>query len=235
MADVLILAGGSPHAHDFAAIGGALLELVRGSGHEGSLTDDPDAGAADLNDGFDAAILCGLWWRMAGEAYDHWRPDYGYETPEATRHSLRTFVAEGGGLIALHTATICFDDWPEWRTIIGGRWLWGASNHPPYGPVSAEVVADHPVVACLPDTIELHDEVYGDLALQDDIEVLAVAKRGLEDAAQPVIWTHHYRAGRVVYDGFGHDAASIRHPQNARVLRQALRWVTSDDRGACSD
>lgn len=235
MVDVLIIAGGSPHAHDFAAVGGALLELVRRSGHDGSLTDNPDIGAAALNGGFDAAILCGLWWRMDGEAYDRWRPDYGYETPEATRHSLRTFVAQGGGLIALHTATICFDDWPEWGTIIGGSWRWGVSSHPPHGPVSAQIVADHPVVAGLPGTIELHDEVYGDLSLHDDVEVLAEAKRDIGDAAQPVLWTHRYRAGRVVYDGFGHDAASIRHPQNARVLRQALRWVTSHDRGDDAD
>jgi hypothetical protein len=221
---VLVLAGGSPHAHDFSASGAALLEFVSGLGHETDLVDDPDEAAAALAE-FDALVVDGLWWRMIGEAYDQWRDDYAYSSSAATRDALSSFVRAGGGMLAMHTASISFDDWPEWGRIVGGAWRWGVSSHPPYGPVSVRIVADHPVVSGLPPTIELDDEIYGDLALCDEIEVLAVCRRGEDDDDQPVVWAHRFGEGRVVYDGFGHDVASIRHPQHARLLQQALAWI----------
>ena len=63
------------------------------------------------------------------------------------------------------------------------------------------------------------------MLLGDDVEVLAVAKRTPDDADQPVVWAHRYGAGRVVFDGFGHDADTIRHPANAVVLTAGLSYV----------
>ena len=228
VARVLVLAGGSPHAHDFAAAGLALADLVEGAGHHVELADHPDAAATQLGPAVDALVVCGLWWRMRGHAYDRWRPRYGYETSPATRRAITDFVGAGGGLLAVHTAVICFDDWVGWGPIVGGAWRWGVSSHPDQGAVDARIVAEHPVVAGLPERFELVDEVYGDLDLVDGIEVLAVAKRSVDDADQPVVWAHRYRAGRVVFDGFGHDEASIRHADNGRLLRQALSWIVDD-------
>jgi type 1 glutamine amidotransferase len=42
------------------------------------------------------------------------------------------------------------------------------------------------------------------------------------------VWTHRFGSGRVVYDGLGHDAASIRQPDHARLLTQALAWITGE-------
>jgi len=226
---VVVLAGGSPHAHDFVASGAALAGLAAGAGYDVCLVDHPDHAAELVAENADALAVCGLWWRMHGDAYDVWRDDHAYSPPTRTRDALARFVRGGGGMLAVHTAPICFDDWPEWGAIVGGSWQWGTSSHPPYGPVRADVVGDHPVVAGLTGTIEMSDEVYGDLAVGDDVEVLALAKRDADDDDQPVMWAHRYGRGRVVFDGFGHDVDSIVHPQNARVLIQALAWITELD------
>ena len=98
------------------------------------------------------------------------------------------------------------------------------SGHPPYGPVEAHIVADHPVVAGLGSKLALDDEIYGGMDMRQ-VEVLATARRAPDDEDQPVIWTHRHGDGRIVFDGFGHNAQSIAHPGNARVIRQAIEWV----------
>ena len=230
MSDVVVLAGGSPHAHDFDAVRDALVALVDAAGHRPCAVADPDTAVDRLADA-DALLIDGLWWRMLGDAYDGWRDEFGYSPSAATREGLRTFVASGGGLVAMHTASICFDDWDEWAAIVGGTWHWGRSSHPPAGPVVAELVggARHPVVADVGATFTLDDEVYGDLDVGSDVEVLATARRTPDDADQPVVWTHRYGDGRVVYDTFGHDAHSIRQPDHARLVTQALAWTLGSD------
>ena len=227
MTNVLVLAGGSPHAHDFASTGAALAALVTRAGHRVEVVAHPDEAAAHVDGAVavDALVVNALWWRMLGDVYEPWRDEFGYSPPAATRDALTDFVDGGGGLVAMHTAPICFDDWPGWCDIVGGAWRWGIASHPPRGPVVARVVAEHAVVAGLPRELELIDEVYGDLAVGDDVTVLAVANRDPDDADQPVVWAHHYGGGRVVFDGFGHDARSIHAPAHARLITQALAWV----------
>lgn len=226
---MLVLCGGADYAHDFATTGAALVDLVEGAGHATVLVTHPDDAAAALRaDPFDALVVNALWWRMEADAYAPWRDEWAYATPDATKATIGSFVAEGGGLLANHTAPICFDDWPEWSDIVGATWRWGVSSHPPHGPVTARVVADHAVVADVPAEFGLVDEVYGDMLLGDDVEVLAIAKRTPGDADQPVVWAHRYGAGRVVFDGFGHDAATIRHPVNRALLAAGLSYVLQE-------
>ncbi len=225
MTRVLLLTGGSPHAHDVAAIGTALDRVLSGAGHEITRVSHPDEAADLLRDAqHDVLVVHGLWWRMLDDAYEPWR-EFAYSTPSSTRETIDGFVRGGGGLLALHTAPICFDDWPGWGDIVGGSWQWGISSHPPVGPVSARIAADHPVVAGLSSTIGLVDEVYGDLDVRDGIEPLVVAQRTDSDADQPVVWTYRCGDGRVVFDGFGHDETSIAHSDNARLIVQAVDWV----------
>ena len=235
MTAVLLLTGGTPHAHDFGTIGDALDRLLEEGGHDVIRAGHPDEAADVVLAGrTDALVVHGLWWQMHGDAYEPWRA-HAYSTPASTRDALDGFVRGGGGLVALHTAPICFDDWPGWGDVVGGSWRWGTSSHPPLGPVSARVVADHPVVAGVAPTIELVDEVYGDLDLREGIEPLAVARRTETDADQPVVWAYRWGDGRVVFDGFGHDEASIVHGDNARMILQAVDWVVDSGDSATSE
>ncbi|MDH4145825.1 MAG: ThuA domain-containing protein [Acidimicrobiia bacterium] len=225
MARVVLLAGGSPHAHDYADIASAWERLLRSQRHEVVSTDHPDRLVELLGDGVDALVVNALHWRMEGEGYDRWRARWGYRTPPATRDAISRFVSEGGGLVANHTAPICFDDWAGWGEIVGCRWRWGVSSHPPFGPCRARIVGRHPIVEGSPPVLELDDEVYGDLWVAGDVDVLAVARRSSADADQPVLFTRRHGAGRVVFAGFGHHGASVEHPDHGPLLARAVSWV----------
>ena len=222
MKRALLITGGPPYAHDFQASGAALAAVAEAAGFNVTITDDFEH---DLDD-FDVLVVNALRWRMLLDRYDPWRADWAYSPSEQAREVIASFVEAGGGLVGSHTAAICFDDWPEWRHVLGGAWNWERSSHPPQAPVTIDVVA-HALTEGLTEQIRLCDEVYGDLDLADGIDPVGFGRRTDDDAAQPVIWTHHYGRGRVVYNGLGHDAASILSPTNARLYTNALRWVTA--------
>jgi len=230
VSNVLVLTGGPDYAHDFVSLGTALQNLFESDGHQVTVVHHPDDAAALLPGSFDVLLINALRWQMLHERYDQMRAEWGYSTPESTKQAITSFVQAGGGLVGNHTASICFDDWPEWGTVLGGAWNWGRSSHPPLGPVAAHVVpgsaASHPVLAGVPATLELVDEVYGDMDLQPATEVLMTARRTPDDREQPVVWVAQYGEGRVVYDGFGHDVTSVTQADHARLLRNAVRWAT---------
>lgn len=230
MSGALVLTGGPDHAHDFPSSGAALAGIVAGAGFDVTVVDEPDEAARLLRAGsFAALVVNALRWRMLGERYDPWRERWGYSPSDEVRGALAGFVASGGGLVGSHTASICFDDWPGWGEVLGGAWDWDRSSHPPLAPAEVHVVGSHPVVAGLPDRFTVVDEVYGDQVLQPGIAVLAVSRRSPGDADQPVVWAHRHGEGRVVYEGFGHDAASLQQPEVTRLLQQAVRWAARKD------
>lgn len=229
---VLVLSGGPDHAHDFDATGRVLAELVRDAGHGTDLVNDPDEAARRLaprpsagEEPYAALVVNALRWQMRGDAYDPWRARWAYTTSVATRAAIAGFVERGGGLVGIHTASICFDDWPEWPRILGGAWSWGHSSHPPPGPVSVTVEATHPVIEGLDAGFDLVDEVYGDLDVHPNVTVLATARRTSDDHPQPVVWVHTYGRGRIVYDAFGHDTDSLTDECHERLIQQAVEWV----------
>jgi hypothetical protein len=230
----LLVSGGPDYAHDFHASAAALAGVLAVAGFDTTVVHHPDAVVDALSDEVGLLVVNALWWQMTHERYDALRAEWGYSTPAATRSAITDFVAAGGGLLGSHTASICFDDWPEWGTVLGGAWNWERSSHPPAAPVHARVVsaeaAAHPVLAGLAPTLDLVDEVYGEVDLADGCEVLMVARRTADDREQPVVWAHRFGAGRVVYDGFGHDAASINDPHHAALIRAAARWCAKETR-----
>jgi type 1 glutamine amidotransferase len=230
----LLVSGGPDYAHDFRASAGALVAVLDDIGIATTVVDHPDAVVDLLPGSFDLLVVNALRWQMTHERYDAMRADWGYSTPAATRSAISAFVASGGGLLGSHTASICFDDWPEWRDVLGGAWNWERSSHPPAAPVHARVVsaeaALHPAMRGVSPELHLVDEVYGEVDLAAGCEVLMVARRTPDDRDQPVVWAHHFGAGRVLYDGFGHDAASINDPHHAALIQAAARWCTEEER-----
>jgi type 1 glutamine amidotransferase len=171
-------------------------------------------------------VIYALRWGMTQhEKYEPHRAQWALKLPEATGRVLAEHVANGAGLLAIHTASICFDTWPEWRRLLGGVWVWGQSHHPVLGPVEASLDRDHLLTRGL-DGFALTDEVYTDLAHEPDIEIAAHARVANDGKWQASVWTHHYGRGRVVYDALGHDAASLTHPVHRRVLQRAALWAS---------
>jgi type 1 glutamine amidotransferase len=221
----LLLTGGI--VHPFESSAPALARLLSRYEIESTVTEDFESGLADLARGeFDLLTMYALRWSMKEEKYAPHRRRWSLTLSTHARDAILAHVQGGGGLLGLHTATICFDDWPEWRSILGGAWVWGRSSHPPFGPAEVRITRpDHPLVRNLPDFL-LKDEVYGDLSLEPDVTPLMKAM-AVDAAAgwQPVLWERRVGRGRVVYGALGHDAEAIEHPVHSRIVARSALWA----------
>lgn len=225
MPHALILSGGV--THDFPALAEELTALLAGLGVTATTTEDFEGALRDL-DGVDLLVVNMLRWTMQVERYADQRPRWGLSPSADARAAITGFVARGGPMLALHAATICFDDWPEWRDLLGGRWVWGTSNHPPYGSIDVTVHPDrHPIVAGLPTGFTLDDEAYGFLDLAEDVTGLVESDHG--GSTHPLVWARRYGDGRVVHDALGHAPGSYRVPEHRQLVEQSVRWLLGGD------
>jgi len=218
----LVLSGGV--THDFPALAVELTALLAENGTTADVREDVEEALAQC-DAYDLLVVNMLRWRMETGSYAAQRDRWGLSLSPAARSALTGFVHRGKGLLALHAATICFDDWPQWMDLVGGRWVWGTSSHPPYGTFDVTVHPDrHAIVAEAPTSFRINDEAYGFLELADDVVPLATATHG--GATHPLIWARTVGQGRVVHDALGHAAEGYQNPAHRAIVASAIRWLT---------
>ena len=145
----LILTGGINH--DFLDTAHAIAEVLAEAQFRSTIIDDLSAGFKMLdNSDFDLVTLFALRWRMLDD--DKYIPDrarWAYEISDRDRHILSDHVINGGGLLGLHTAAICFDTWPEWPELLGAAWVWRETFHPPPAELLVRKAGDHAVSSIL--------------------------------------------------------------------------------------
>jgi type 1 glutamine amidotransferase len=221
----LLLTGGP--GHDFDTTAAALVELLGEVGVGSTVLTDPDELVAAIrSDPPDLVTVAALRWSMAQPAYADLAPELGYRLADDDAALLDGFVRAGGGLLALHTAVICFDAHPTWRELCGAAWDWSRSSHPPAGPAEVRVSPlgrDHVVTAGIDDFV-VDDEVYGLLDEVEGIRPLLTSDHG--GRSHPVLWARQVGDGRVVTDLLGHAPGSLAHPVHRTILGRAARWAT---------
>ncbi len=217
----VMLIGGIYHPFDEAAA--SLADILTTLDIESVITDDVDEAVEELA-GADMFTLYALRWRMLNdEKYVPFRKKWAYELPEAHADTITEFVEDGGALLGLHTASICFDTWYEFSQLLGGVWRWDETFHPPLGPVEIEPVTDHAVTHDLP-AFSLTDEIYHALKISPHSHVL-LRGRVPDGQWQPISWCRDAGDGRVLYSALGHDAASLTTPEHTAFLSAAARWL----------
>ncbi|MEM1187864.1 MAG: ThuA domain-containing protein [Pseudomonadota bacterium] len=217
----LIISGGI--FHDFEATSRTLAAILAPLGISSTIREEPEAALGELGDGrYDMLTINALRWPMEGEKYAPWREEWALSLSAASCRTLVDFVHEGGGLLGLHTASICFGDWPGWRDLLGGAWRWNTSYHPPPGPLTVRPTTAGSASGLQP--FEVIDERYSDLDLVEGIQTLLVAE---DDAGreQPLVWRQRVGAGRVVCDLLGHEPGSLTVPGHAAALRNLVAWM----------
>ena len=146
------------------------------------------------------------------------------------RAAITEHIARGGALLALHTAVICFDDWAGWGDMLGARWVWGRSSHPPFGRVDVRPTQKPGTLAAGLEAFGLDDEVYQGLEIDADVTPFAEARaRDAASGWQPAAWTREHGGGRVAVDLLGHDSASLEMPAHRELLRRAALWALCRD------
>ena len=219
----MVLSGGP---HPFSDTTPVVVGLLEEIGYDSTVIEDPDEAARQLDLRPPQLWVCNtLRWRMLEGRYDDRRSDFAYSSTESVRSSFDSYVRGGGRLLAMHAAPICFDDWPGWGDIVGARWRWGTSSHPPLGPMKVQVVASHVLTEGVGD-FEIFDEAYGHLDLAADLEPLAVSR--WDDIDHPVLWEREVGAGRVVTCTLGHGRESLENPAHRRILVNAMELLGRD-------
>ena len=232
----LLLSGGPGPGHDFDASAAVLAELVDAIGASTTVVHEPAEAAeqlrsaADRNEPWDLFTVNALRWRMDQERFADQRSRWAVSLSDGDAEVFEQHVRKGGGLLALHTAVLCFDGHETWRRLLGGVWDWDRSSHPPLGDVVVRPTAagtDHPVTAELGE-LRLRDELYSDLDLADDVVPLASGRvDSAAGATQPVLWAREHGAGRVVTSLLGHGTDSLGDPQHRRLLTRAALWCAT--------
>jgi hypothetical protein len=218
-----VLSGGV--GHDFESSTAALLELI---GPAEVFTEPSDLARLTSGD-WSLLVVNALWWQMTAPKYAPLRAEWARQLDDPARAGSEHHVAAGRPVMAVHTAAICFDDFPRWGEIMGGRWRWGQSSHPPLDDVEpVRVAVRHESGSDLVDGLddfEVIDEVYGFMDLEPDVEPLLTSERAGVD--HPLLWSRSLPSGsRVVYDALGHDRRSLDHPTHREILKRSLEWLS---------
>lgn len=139
-----------------------------------------------------------------------------------TEHALRDYVRGGGGLVAVHSGTASYKDWPAMRALLGGVFV----NHPPPGSVLVEAVRDHALTVGVDEPFTIHDEHYQ--MVIDDPAVDVFLHTRSEHGVQPGGWRRREGAGMVAVLTPGHFAPVWLAAPMQRLIKNCLHTV-----GAC--
>jgi uncharacterized protein len=234
----LLLSGGP--THDFAATSHEIASLLHETAPSAAsitttIVQSPTeffdllrAAAEGKREPWNLVTVNALRWRMEAARYASQRAEWAYEIDPVDLALIAGHVTSGGGLLAMHTAAICFDADPTWRRLLGAAWNWERSSHPEVASVFVDCTiagTAHPVTAEL-EPFAIVDEIYGFLDQVDDIEPLLTATHGA--LAHPVLWARLVGSGRVVTDLLGHGVESLTHPTHRTILRRAAAWAIGD-------
>lgn len=152
------------------------------------------------------------------------------------RAALARFVAERGGIVALHAAGDNSHVAPWYvDTIIGTRFTGHPGGSDQFQP--ARIVVDrpdHPVMAGVKLPWSPTDEWYSFANNPADRGMLVLARIdeatyrpgvGLAMGRHPVIWVNPQAKGRVLYSALGHTPESYDDPNYRRILTNAISWA----------
>lgn len=182
---------------------------------------DVTAALADAE--YDLLVVHACMFQMLDARYTSaQRATFASTTPAGFRTAVESHLAAGRPLLGMHTAALCFDDWPEWAGLLGATWSWERSNHPPPGPFGVKFTDDAMVNGLHP--IEVVDELYRYVTPARGAVVLATAT---DDAAvtHPVAWRGSSTVARVAYSSLGHDARSLENSGHRALLGRIVAWL----------
>src|SRR4051812_30627827 len=137
----------------------------------------------DHLDDADLLVLMGLHWTGMQPALPY--------RPMQPRHqqAFTSYIGSGRPIIAHHGAIASYDDWPEFRRLIGFTWIWGKTNHSPIGDYTVNILpTNHPITTGLCD-FSIHDELYYDIAITEGLNPATHATARFNRKDLPMILT----------------------------------------------
>lgn len=212
---VLVIGGGS--SHNFATFFGTTdVATLKAAGFSVHYTEDRDQAAAELAEA-DVAIIS-----VNRKFFD----------TTSYRKALMDFAAAGKGIIMLHPGTwYGYQTWPELNAqIVGG----GARGHDKIHPFDVKTVKAHPIMAGVPASFTVEDELYYVNAEPEkipegtaSIKVLAETSPSNKfNKAHPSIWITQHPKAKIVGIALGHDERVHDMDAYKKVLSNAVTWAS---------
>lgn len=217
--------------HPFAESSAALAAIANQAGLTARITGNLSEALGWLVPGEGILAVNALRWSMTQfERYAKDRPAWAGAISATDMMAISQHVEAGGGLLACHTAVICWDLEPRWPALLGGGWDWSRSFHPPLGPFEVSLTPAGTGLSQGSDRFNVIDEAYHALDPAADCEVLATADLGAVSGAgpQPLVWRRSVGQGRVAVNALGHDGTSVRVPGHAALIAGILHWLGGD-------
>jgi type 1 glutamine amidotransferase len=148
------------------------------------------------------------------------------QTPltDEEKNGFRNAVERGLPVVAMHCTFWSFQDWPEFKQILGAF----VPGHDHFGSFCLRTVAaDSPILKGVPSTFELTDEPYIVNDRDPSVEVLVRTCKDLPNRPdpEPEVWTKMYGKGRIFAITFGHDARAQSNASYQALLGNGLLWA----------
>lgn len=148
---------------------------------------------------------------------------------EAEKESYHQLMKWGKGLLFLHHSLVSYQNWDEFKTIIGGKYH-EEKNAPHSSTYRHDVTfsvmikdPDHPITKGMTD-FNILDEVYGNTEVLPHVKVLLTTNH--PESTKTIGWTHSKEKSRIVYIQPGHDKNSWTNPNYQQMIRQAIGFVS---------
>ena len=218
----LIVTGGI--FHPFEETSNSLSNILSEMDYVSEITLDVEKGFSNL-DNYDLLTMNFLRWRMLNhEKYIPYLDEWQFSLSKQGQKHLKNYLKNGGSIIAFHTSSICFDDWPDYKKIIGGKWVWDKTYHPPQGIVEISPISDHKISENI-NNFEINDEIYHHLELEDSSEPFLKGLTKETNEEHIIGWTYQFEKGKVVYNALGHDSESLENENFVKIIKQSINWL----------
>jgi len=151
-------------------------------------------------------------------------------TPEEEQ-GLKNFVDEGGGIVAVHGASLSFKKSEFWKHLIGAEF----KGHIPGTHELNIVIVDrnHPITRGV-HNFQIVDEEYKHTFVDEPRHVLARFRERPKGSDQSenmdILWTRTVGKGRLFYSALGHDQQAWNNPNWQKLIAQGLCWAAGRPR-----
>jgi type 1 glutamine amidotransferase len=202
--------------HDFDGFEKIIAPVLQAAGYAIDSTYDLNRLLRLEQEGY-AAVISGTCFSIHRAGQEDRGPE-GLDDSQV--QALSGWVQKGGGLLAVHAATVTGKSNPEYKRLLGGEFI----EHPPaFSFTVYPVYPGHPItqgVSCF----TVFDEFYIEkLTTAVDIQLVAF-DRG---QAYPMAWSKREGSGRVAHVAMGHASSVWNLPDYQRLMTQSLNWVVS--------
>lgn len=210
---VVIVTGQDYPGHEWQETAPVLAGLLREDARlHVDVVEDPKFLASPDLDSCDTIVLHFMDWEV---------PDPGTEA----RANLEQVVKAGKGLVLVHFACGAFQEWPQFRDLVGRVWDPRLRGHDPHGTFRVTMVdPDHPTTQGM-SSFETTDELYTCLTGDAAIQVVASARSTVDEKEYPMAFVLEYGQGRVFHSVLGHDVQAFAAPGVGELYRRGCAWT----------